>query len=400
VSRLDRLDLSALPEEGSQPFFRMHDVAAPLRFEVMKDFESLAPLKAAWQQLCERSDEYYSARGFDACKISWETVARPRRRKLHCIIGYRGARLVLIWPFVLYSRSPGLRVAQPLGPEATEYATVLVDDGPHGEATVLSAIDFLMQSSGCNALRVELVRPESVLHRALARSKMMKIGEPMYVSSTSWEGISTWEEYASRWNAKERRRRRRNLEKTGAVTFEVVRRGPGAVAVIDWLLARKLAWMTAKNEKNVWIATKEFRDYLMALANAPDIEDGLTIFVLKVDGRIVAADLCFVDRYRIEGWVTTYDLDYSHLGVGRLLMEDSAKWAFERRLEFDQRLSEAEYKKLWTNRSTYTHSYWCTRTPHVAAFFIARLWAKRGRDLALRRWAAFKESRRRSEQAA
>ena len=58
--------------------------------------------------------------------------------------------------------------------------------------------------------------------------------------------------------------------------------------------------------------------------------------------------------------------------VGRLLMEDSAKWSFERGLDFDQRTGEAKYKATWTNRNDYVHSFYWTKSHTVAAYLSAR----------------------------
>jgi CelD/BcsL family acetyltransferase involved in cellulose biosynthesis len=106
-------------------------------YKILTDFQSVIALQDEWEDLCRRSTRHYLAQSFTWFRASWETTAAPRGDRLYCLVIRVAGKIRLIWPFVIF-RAGGVKVARPL-PQATEYCTVLVEDGPDAERYVAAA---------------------------------------------------------------------------------------------------------------------------------------------------------------------------------------------------------------------------------------------------------------------
>src|SRR5690349_7766873 len=96
-------------------------------YEIIDDIARFRELEEEWNALFDRVAGAYFSQSFEWCRVGWEEVAAPRRHRLHCIVGRRDGKAILIWPFVTWR--PGLwSVAHPLGSETTEYTCPLVVD--------------------------------------------------------------------------------------------------------------------------------------------------------------------------------------------------------------------------------------------------------------------------------
>jgi CelD/BcsL family acetyltransferase involved in cellulose biosynthesis len=61
------------------------------------------------------------------------------------------------------------------------------------------------------------------------------------------------------------------------------------------------------------------------------------VFRLTPDDKLVAVLITTIDRTRVELMVITFNLDYARLPRGMLIIEDVARWCFERGLDMDLR---------------------------------------------------------------
>lgn len=59
--------------------------------------------------------------------------------------------------------------------------------------------------------------------------------------------------------------------------------------------------------RNDWIGRPDYRNFLLALASRPGPLGNLTMFVLKLNGMPIAAQLNSVDRSRVESYTVVYD---------------------------------------------------------------------------------------------
>ena len=98
-------------------------------------------LKQDWNALYDRCPERDLTLSLWS-RCSWEIVAKPQGRKLHCLVVWRSDQAVLIWPFAIHGRF--LRtLARPLGPETSEYSDVLVESDCEADRRVACAWNML-----------------------------------------------------------------------------------------------------------------------------------------------------------------------------------------------------------------------------------------------------------------
>jgi len=347
--------------------------SGPDQFEVITDIGFLDALKDHWHALCERVSRHYYTQTYEWSSCNWEFLHAPKGHRLHCVVARNGGRIVLIWPFVIFREflSP---VARPLGNSYGEYTTVLVEDGPSAHLRVSEALRLLRASCRCSVVILPYVPAETELEAILSVDKAARIDVAVPTFSVRWEGFRDWDAYLGSLKAADRRefgRTRRRLEERGKLTFDVVDGGE-CTALVDWMIAQKLQQLSRTNRRSSLLERPEYRNFLLTAIARPSPTGRFVMFTLKLEDQLLAVLLSRLDRVRVEGVITVYDPTYSKFGPGQLLWETCLKWACERRLEFDLRGGDFQYKRNWTNHESRATSYEIANSFGSAAYFIAK----------------------------
>jgi CelD/BcsL family acetyltransferase involved in cellulose biosynthesis len=362
-------------------------------YEIITDAAAMLALRREWQELCARSTGYYLGQTFEWARISWETVAQPRGRRLLCLVARRDGRVGLIWPLVTY-RDRGRSVARPLNSGTSEYSAVLVEDCADAEQRVAVAWRVLRACCGCDRIELENVRSDSVLGRVLSRwaasagRVFSHATSPQDAPWVSWAGIGAWDTYLRRLDGEQRRvlgRRRRRLAEAGDLCFEPVTEPARCEALLDWILDHKRTWLERARLHNGWLFSREYRAFLSASMATFAPSGRRIIFALKLDGRTTAAQLSSIDDTRVECFIGAYDLEYGKYGPGHLLHEHCLRWAFDHSLDYDFRIGGESEKFIWSNRTGGAVNYICVNSARGAIDLLASRVAGRTRFLAARR---------------
>lgn len=351
-------------------------VPVPDQFEIVSDVDGFLALEREWEKLAERAHEAYFSQSFAWCRISWETVAKPRRRRLRCVVARKDGRLVLVWPFVVHRRFLWT-VMRPLGPETTEYTEPLVEDGPEAQERVAAAWRFLRRSGKADIISVPFVREGSALHRVVFAEKPVVAPEIIQTTHVDCAAYPDWESYQRTRDGDWRRgigRRRRRLRERGKLNFEPILDGAQCRRAIDWILAQKQEWLQRTKHRNAWLGTDEYRNFLLAMSAAAGRAGRIVVSVLRINDTIIAAGLGRMDRIRIEGVITAFDPAYSVYAPGKILQEEALKWAFRRRLGYDMRIGAEKYKEYWSTGTSNAVSYDFAQSAWGRFFPLLRRW--------------------------
>jgi CelD/BcsL family acetyltransferase involved in cellulose biosynthesis len=354
----------------------------PDRYEIITDHNRFLSLKHHWDDLYERSAEHDLTHSFEWCRSSWEIIAKPRSRRLHCLIARRRDRPVLIWPFLTYRQ--GMRIlARPLGPETSEYSGVLVEHGPESDQNVFLAWRLLRKSLRADKITLPFVKAGSSLHCAIKSNETAALSKEVWPTRCiRWDGHRDWESYyrslKSDFRA-ELRRTSRRLSERGDLTIELVNDDTQIPRVLDWLFRYKLDWLfryksaclAKANQMSVWQEADVYKTFFVAVSQTK-LGQQIRLFILKFDGQIIAGVLCRMSKSRLELVIATYDPAFRKYGPGHLLYEGVFKWAFERRLECDFRLGRQTYKELWANSTSETITYCFVNSLRGVAFISAK----------------------------
>ena len=343
-----------------------------LRFQIVTDVEQFFALKTAWDSLCARSGDYNFSQSFQWCSAAWTILGYPQKRKLYCLVGWLDNRVVLIWPFLIFRRG-FWSILHPLGSVTTEYSDVLVDDNPDADHWVELAWQQVRATCNSDVIDLPFVRIDSRLHRVIAKERPM-VAWGNSVSSVKWDGYQSWENYYQARNREFRyslRTTRRRLSQHGNLLFEVVTSREQIESTINWIFLHKSEWLIRTKQDSPWQDAPSYKRSLIKLAAERQELEGVMLFVLKLDERIIGAVLCRISRHSAEGVISAFDRSYRQYGPGQLLWEDILTWAFKRRLNFDFRLGNDTYKKRWTNQESQVVNYRFVNSIWGAAFSLA-----------------------------
>ena len=328
-------------------------------YEIVSDAAAMLALRREWEDLCTRSPGHYLGQTFDWARVSWETTAEPRGRRLHCLVARYDGRVGLIWPLVTF-RGRRHSVAHPLGSETSEYSAVLIETCADAEQRVAAAWRVLRATCRCDLIELPNVRSDSVLGAMLSRSAGLALTFPTSAPWVSWAGIADWDTYCRGLSSARRsglNRKLKRLQEAGDLRFEAVTEPRRCEAILNWMIEHKRAWLHKTGLHNDWLLSREYRAFLSASTAAFGPAGRRVVFTLELDGCVVAAELSSVHEARVEWFMGAHDPEYGKHSPGQLLKEHCLRWAFDRRLDYDLRIGNEPEKLIWSNREGEAASY-------------------------------------------
>ena len=322
---------------------------SPSAFQVITTEAEFLALEPEWNELWTRADRPFLSRSFGWCLAGWRTTAVPRGRRLSIVVMRENGRIVLIWPMTT-DRRMGIRIARALGPESTEYDPILVEADPEAGRRVALAWDFVRHRGAANVVTVPFVEEGSATATALATGAIYQTNHMLPAPETLFPENETWETYWRSRSANLRNgltRRRKRLAERGAVTLDWIEDDATFATLLDWALRHKLDWMKRSGLANDFLGTPEYRAFLLALWSRQPAGGRLAMLALRVDGVPVAVKIGCLDGKRMEGFITTYDPDWSAFSPGQIILADCLRWCHSKGLNYDFRIGDEAYKRDW-----------------------------------------------------
>lgn len=334
-------------------------MSGDLTFETIGDADRFRALEHEWNDLWLRTRQRQFSHRHVWFRLGWETTGVPRGRRMHVLVVRRQGRAVLIWPLALRRRMLWWQ-AQALGPEFTEYDPILVEDGDDAAALVGAARRHLMQSCPAGLIAVQHVREGSAVAEALAADPAVITGETLASPYIDFAGYNGWDGY---WQSRSRNtrngytRRWRKFADLGTISFEQVTDPDEIRRLLAWTLEHKIAWMQRTGHDNDFMRTCEFAAFLDRVVGVEDAGGTMTLFALRLDGRVVATKLGTIDTLRYEGFISSQDPEFGAYSTGTIAMVESLKWLCERGQKYDFRIGDEAYKRDWATHDRPATSY-------------------------------------------
>ncbi|MFM0136048.1 GNAT family N-acetyltransferase [Caballeronia grimmiae] len=322
--------------------------------DVINTPEEFYGLREQWHDLWVRAQGMHHE-SFIVCWLVWNCVAKPAGRSLRIVTVRRDRRLIALWPLVRY-RHRLWTVLQPLGPDSTDYTTVLADRD-HASGQLTKSIWLAVQKQ-CGADLIVLPYLDcgshlyrlAVEHEGLVRDKVDSNAVARLSREANWESFAASLGTMSGWKPGALRRR---IEKKGKVEARML--GPEDkdenARMIDWMLASKRQWAERVNKKGTWLYSHAYRDFLVALANQPgegDEDACARILVLRMDDAPIAVSLVGMGKGSIVGVMNSFDPRHAKLMPGAISVEAWVKWALERKQDFDLGVGDERFKPYWS----------------------------------------------------
>ena len=273
----------------------------------------------------------------------WRAFGNGRLRVIHA---RENGLLAAVLP--MYELRGTLR--SPTNPHTPEFDIVATDEGPAraviaevmGRKPRRAEISFV--PAGGRAAR--LIGELAPAHRHRMHTSVV-LASPYIELEGSWE---TFEATLARELRANLRRRLRNLNRAGSVSFDV----HDGREDLDRLLQEGFRVEAAgwKGRAGTAIASSdETRRFYTAMATWAAARGWLRLAYLRVDGEAIAFDLCLEDgssHYLVK---TGYDPSWGRYSPGSLLRRHMVKGAFDRGLRFYEFLGDDNpWKRDWTRR--------------------------------------------------
>jgi CelD/BcsL family acetyltransferase involved in cellulose biosynthesis len=342
------------------------DVMNHERFEIVASSDRLAAIAQQWTQLWQDTDACIF-QSHSWTMAWWKAVENRSVFKLRIGLIWKGDRLLAVLPLAI-TRRKGLRFLEWAAGAHSDYGDLLcASDCP--DAALRKLWSAIFEEGGFDLASLGRLLPEAAARRIIAvhgdsHDVGWQQGHRQEISSRiggSWESGAAWLASQTKKARQNYRRGIKILGESGTVQFRLLSPDEPLEPVLDRLAALKRKWL-AKNERTSDLFTENSL-LLKAFVDVLAQSGSLRVFVIELDGVVVAVSINFVQHDRMMAWVTTYDPDFARASTGMVLIFDYVQWSIDHGLDMVDLLCGGEaFKDRLANDIVPLHSFIGART--------------------------------------
>lgn len=324
-----------------------------LRSLLVDGVDSFAQLESAWSELARSVATSHYTQTFEWARLGWETRDAAAGDRLLCATVWSGERLVAVWPFQRNRLGLASRFQPPGCGMHEEYGDPLIATDVNAAAISRELMRMLRPMA--DVIEVPFVRHGSPMQKELAGAGAFHIPDPLDAYALERRGSESFDALLQTYSANFRanlKQKRKRLQKLGTLRFELPEDYDSCAETIDWVVGEKRRWQLRHNKQCPWLGKDEAARFFRAASTRRSEFGRVGFFRLTLDGKPIAAFLTTIDRARVEMLTTSFDPEYGRFSPGMLIIEDVARWCFERGLDFDMRILHMDYKERWANAFT------------------------------------------------
>jgi CelD/BcsL family acetyltransferase involved in cellulose biosynthesis len=324
---------------------------ADTRLEIISDPEQVQALQAEWNDLWSRADGLFH-QSFGVCWLCWIHVAKPRGRQLRCIVSRADGRLVMVWPLVTYKRALWT-LLRPLSPEAADYTSILMEEGPLAAALAAQAWNAATRLCNADIIHLPYVNEQSDLYRLASNPAHLMVTQRRTAPVARLSEEMDWVTFCNTLTKSGKKPGGGRRLAKGKVTarFQPAEDREKNFYLVDWMLEQKRAWASRVGKHGAWLYTQRYRDFLAALLNSPSVGPLARLYVIEFDGTPIAAMLVGFGKSSVNSVFTTFDLRFAKFSPGSLVIEHVVQWALEQRKDFHFGAGSEAYKTYWSRNN-------------------------------------------------
>jgi CelD/BcsL family acetyltransferase involved in cellulose biosynthesis len=325
--------------------------------EIICDTERFRALRNEWEDLWARANGRYHE-SFLACWQSWLNIAKPRGSKLRCIVARRDCRLVMVWPLAVSTHALW-KVLRPLGPEAAEYTTILLEPGADAQALARQAWHTAVTRCGADVIQLPYFSSQTEMYRLVSKERHHVFGDARSASIARLTTEADWPSFCGSLgtlSGKKPGALERRLAKQGTVNARLLTPSDAEenTKLVEWTLSRKREWASRVDKRGAWLYSSSYRDFLIALLNAQEREPIARLYLITLNGEPLATTIIGIGKSSIKGLITGFDERYAKFSPGQLVVEYMVKWAYDNHFDFDFGVGTESFKAYWSRDNTVT----------------------------------------------
>ncbi|TPK90832.1 GNAT family N-acetyltransferase [Mesorhizobium sp. B2-4-17] len=323
-------------------------------FEVVTSAERLAEITPAWSALWRRvgglvfqHPEWIAA--------WWRTTPHQELRTLRIGLAWNGDRLDGVIALATFKRS-GIRILEWAAKDHSDYGDALF--APDNDPQALSRLwQYVLDQGGFDLIYLNRLLPDASVRALLnPASRHGNALRPNHRSEISyrvagpWQGGVKWFETLSKKARQNYRRGRKFMGEGGELCFRLLDADEPREPVLARVAALKRLWLARHGR--VSDLFDEGSPVLAALVSVLAELGLLRIFVLELDGTIIAVSINFQQHGTMMAFVTTYDPEYERASPGMVLMIDYIQWSLDRGLaKVDFLCGGEDFKRRFATQS-------------------------------------------------
>lgn len=273
---------------------------------------------------------------------------------------YDGARLLGVWPLRVLRRGV-MRIAVRAGRELQPYDGMVLD-ATEPDAVAAELWRAVEKSCPADVLRLRAIPDQSPLCR------VQRITEHAEPSAETWwletSALTDPEQVLQRLTRSRRksaRRKRRALEKLGAVRFTPLERPQDRAQAVAAALMLKRAWLDKQDLHSFAIGADWFGQGLQRAAQKPALSETLQVFTLSIDDVDVAFEIGFRDPSGYRSFLGAFSPDWADRGVGTELTACVLRWCVQEGIpRCDLLPPSSDFKAGWCDT---TAPVWSAQIP-------------------------------------
>lgn len=299
----------------------------------------------------------------------------PDRENFAILTGYRGRRLVMVWPLIV-ERSSGLRRVTWMGHPVSQYGDALVDHSAVGPRDLAESWNFLTKHISADVVQLRKVRADAAVADVL-RSVCSEPHLRQTAPYLDFAPIDTFDNYQKRYSAKarkNRRRLRRRVEERAHLSAKTHINGHARSELATKAISMKRQWLKARGLVSPALQDERTLKFFQAAATSNKHPTGCRTTVLKIGDDPAAIEVSFESKGHCCVHIIVYDAKFEKTGAGVLLLEEGIKSAIADGVQtFDLLAPGDNYKLDWADGAIDVYD-WCLplsklgRTYHALGF--------------------------------
>ena len=351
----------ALGAERRTDAFIASRQAASLDIQLVTSRAAFDALEPEWNTLFARSAETSGL--FLGFNWNWHWCNHYLAKdgsKLAVIAARHEGELVMVWPLV-QQRSSGLRMVTFMGGPVTQYGDVLIDrTSPNHRDWLQQGWDYLLATLRPNIVLLRKVREDAAIAGLMRQIEAADVN-PQRAPHIDLRGAKDFESFEQRYAGKDRknrRRKRKRLEETGAAGFRQVTGADAIAASIRAAMQQKRSWLDRQQLVSTALADERFDAFFCAAATSAERPVGCDVFEFTLDGRAIATKITVTNGTHRGLHFTAYDKATEKYSPGSLMFEEMIAAAIAEGIaNFDFLAPGAPYKLEWAETTVAVADY-------------------------------------------
>lgn len=323
----------------------------PLHCAILTEEREITVVEQEWRELQARAGRSFFT-DYDWFIIWWRTLGNTHNRTLHVITARKDERLVGVLPLCVIPKK-GFRVLQAMGAEAFYFCDILCEESWQADGLWRTA----KQSLHYDFAHIRDVMPQSLVTEVIPRFATRRECPRTFSLKLQWKNSDEWKASLPGPFRQNYSRRLRNLNKEGAVSYNLCEGLPVNTDIIKMLVDNKSAWAQKKGREGMF-DQPHVLDYWLQMAAQGARAKTLLLAWVRCGDAVIAQNIMFKREKILYIHSLAIDSAWSKHAPGNVAIVNAISWAIDHGFDkVEHRQGESGLKAKFSNQSSECPEY-------------------------------------------